>query len=150
MAIALYLATMLSFKIRFRNLFKGIIFFPYLINGVAISFIFLYVLRPDGVLDSLLAAAGVGDTPLWLGDRDYVNFSLASVSVWRYMGLNFVLFLGAIQSIPSETHRGRARSTAPAAGSSSGSSSCPGSGRSSASASSSPSPGRCPSSRSRT
>jgi hypothetical protein len=37
MAIALYLATMLSFKIRFRNLFKGVIFFPYLINGVAIS-----------------------------------------------------------------------------------------------------------------
>jgi len=25
---------------------------------------------------------------------------LASTSVWRYMGLNFVLFLGAIQSIP--------------------------------------------------
>jgi ABC-type sugar transport system permease subunit len=103
MAVALYLATMLSFKVRFRTLFKGIIFFPYLINGVAISFIFLYVFRPDGVLDSLLGVAGVIETPLWLGDRDYVNYSLASVSVWRYMGLNFVLFLGAIQSIPSET-----------------------------------------------
>ena len=55
MGIALYLATMLSFKIRFKNLFKGIIFFPYLINGVAISFIFLYVFKPGGVLDSLLA-----------------------------------------------------------------------------------------------
>lgn len=103
MAIALYLATMLSFRIRFRNLFKGIIFFPYLINGVAISFIFLYVFRPDGVLDSLLGAAGATDTPLWLGDRDYVNVSLTGVSIWRYLGLNFVLFLGAIQSIPAET-----------------------------------------------
>ena len=103
MAIALYLATMLSFKIRFRNVFKGFIFFPYLINGVAISFIFLYVFQPDGVLDSLLATAGLAETPLWLGDRDYVNYSLASVSVWRFLGLNFVLFLGAIQSIPSET-----------------------------------------------
>jgi ABC-type sugar transport system permease subunit len=103
MAIALYLATMLSFKIRFRNAFKGFIFFPYLINGVAISFIFLYVFRPDGVLDSLLATVGLAETPLWLGDRDYVNYSLASVSVWRYLGLNFVLFLGAIQSIPPET-----------------------------------------------
>lgn len=103
MAIALYLATMLSFKIRFRNAFKGFIFFPYLINGVAISFIFLYVFRPDGVLDSLLATVGLADTPLWLGDRDYVNYSLTSVSVWRYLGLNFVLFLGAIQSIPPET-----------------------------------------------
>ena len=31
-----------------------------------------------------------------------INYSLAGVSVWRYLGLNFVLFLGAIQSIPSE------------------------------------------------
>jgi multiple sugar transport system permease protein len=103
MGIALYLATMLSFNVRFRSLFKGIIFFPYLINGVAISFVFLYVLRPDGVLDSLLAAVGINDPPLWTGDRSVVNVSLASVSIWRYLGLNFVLFLGAIQSIPSET-----------------------------------------------
>ena len=54
------------------------------------------------MLDSLLAGLGVTDPPLWLGDRSLVNISLASVSVWRYMGLNFVLFLGAIQSIPSE------------------------------------------------
>ena len=103
MAIALYLATMLSFKIRFKNVFKGIIFFPYLINGVAISFVFLYFLKPDGVLDTLLAGIGVHDPPLWTGDRSVVNFSLAGVSIWRYLGLNFVLFLGAIQSIPSET-----------------------------------------------
>ena len=103
MGIALYLATMLSFKIRFKNVFKGVIFFPYLINGVAISFVFLYVLKPDGVLDSLLAAVGIQDPPLWTGDRSVVNFSLAGVSIWRYLGLNFVLFLGAIQSIPSET-----------------------------------------------
>jgi multiple sugar transport system permease protein len=102
MAIALYLATVLSFKVRLRNVFKGIIFFPYLINGVAIAFIFLYFFRPDGVLDGLLGVVGVNDTPLWLGERKLVNFSLAGVSIWRYMGLNFVLFLGAIQSIPSE------------------------------------------------
>ena len=29
---------------------------------------------------------------------------MASVSVWRYLGLNFVLFLGAIQSIPSNLY----------------------------------------------
>lgn len=105
MGLALYLATVLSFSTRFRNLFKGIIFFPYLLNGVAIGFMFLYVLKPDGVLDSLLSGVGIGqagDHALWLGDRGLVNFSLAGVSVWRYMGLNFVLFLGAIQSIPSE------------------------------------------------
>lgn len=100
--LALYLATLLSFKVRFKNVFKGIIFFPYLINGVAIALIFTYFFKPDGVLDSVLGLAGVKDPPLWLGDRSLVNVSLAGVSVWRYLGLNFVLFLGAIQSIPSE------------------------------------------------
>ena len=103
MGMALYLATILSFKTQFRSFFKGVIFFPYLINGVAIAFTFLYFFRRDGVLDHLLATFGIGDTPLWLGDRELVNISLTGVSVWRYLGLNFVLFLGAIQSIPSET-----------------------------------------------
>jgi len=40
----------------------------------------------------------------WTGDPDIANYSLAAVSVWRYMGLNFVMFLGAIQSINSEIY----------------------------------------------
>lgn len=105
MGLALYFATILSFKVRFKNFFKGTLFFPYLINGVAIGFIFLYFFRPEGVLDSMLGAVGLGDaTQLWLGDRKLINISLAGVSVWRYMGLNFVMFLGAIQSIPSDIY----------------------------------------------
>ncbi|MGC7096006.1 carbohydrate ABC transporter permease [Amycolatopsis lurida] len=99
LVLALYFATLLSFRIRFANLFKGVIFFPYLINGVAIGFVFLYFFRPEGTLDSLLSLSGLDGHP-WLGDPDTVNYSLAGVSVWRYLGLNFVLFLGAIQSIP--------------------------------------------------
>ena len=57
--LALYFATILSFKTRFRNLFKGILFFPYLINGVAIGFIFLYFFQPGGTLDSVLKLFGV-------------------------------------------------------------------------------------------
>jgi multiple sugar transport system permease protein len=105
MALALYFATILSFSTRFRNLFKGILFFPYLINGVAIGLVFLYLFQPDGTLDSLLKAVGLEQaTTAWLGNPDAVNLSLASTSIWRYTGLNFVLFLGAIQSIPSQLY----------------------------------------------
>ena len=102
--LALYFATILSFNIRFRNMFKGILFFPYLINSVAIGFVFLYFFQPGGTLDSVLKLVGVHGQHFWLGDAGTVNWSLASVSVWRYMGLNFVLFLGAIQSIPGEIY----------------------------------------------
>lgn len=106
MALALYFATLLSFSTTFKNLFKGILFFPYLINGVAISFIFLFFFQPTGTLDSVLGILGVSQEslPFWLGDPQLINYSLAGTSVWRYMGLNFVLFLGAIQSIPGEIY----------------------------------------------
>ncbi|MFE6236363.1 carbohydrate ABC transporter permease [Cellulosimicrobium sp. NPDC057862] len=104
LALALYFATILSFSTRFRNFFKGVIFFPYLLNGVAIGLVFLYFFRPDGTLDALLGIVGIQETPHWLGDPSIVNYSLAGTSVWRYLGLNFVLFLGAIQAIPGDVY----------------------------------------------
>lgn len=103
-AIALYFATVLSFDLRFRNLFKGLLFFPYLINGVAIGFVFLYFFQDGGTLDSVLSWFGAATDHAWLGDPESANTSLAGVSVWRFTGLNFVLFLGAIQSIPGELY----------------------------------------------
>ncbi|MEV7982214.1 sugar ABC transporter permease [Streptomyces sp. NPDC086519] len=102
--LALYFATVLSFDIRFRNFFKGVLFFPSLINGVAIGFVFLYFFQDGGTLDSVLALFGVRTHHAWLGTPVSANVSLAGVSVWRYLGLNFVLFLGAIQSIPGELY----------------------------------------------
>ncbi len=106
MGLALYFATILSFSTVFKNLFKGLLFFPYLINGVAISFVFLFFFQPGGTLDSVLGLIGISQEslPLWLGNPDLINISLAGTSVWRYMGLNFVLFLGAIQSIPGDIY----------------------------------------------
>ncbi|MGV8976624.1 MAG: carbohydrate ABC transporter permease [Cellulomonas sp.] len=103
MALALYFATLLSFNTRFKNVFKGVIFFPYLINSVAVAFIFLFFFQPGGTLDSVLTGLGFAQSslPQWLGDPALINVSLAGTAVWRYLGLNFVLFLGAIQSIPA-------------------------------------------------
>ena len=105
MSLALYFATVLSFNTKFKNFFKGVIFFPYLINGVAIGMVFLYLFQPGGTLDTTLTALGLQSwIHQWLGDPGIVNYSLAGTSVWRYTGLNFVLFLGAIQSIPTEIY----------------------------------------------
>jgi len=105
MGFALYFATVLSFSTRLRNLFKGILFFPTLLNGVAIGLMFLYFFQPNGTLDSVLKLVGLQQlTVQWLGNPDVVNISLASTSIWRYTGLSFILFLGAIQSIPASLY----------------------------------------------
>lgn len=103
-ALALYFATLFFYKLRGKNFFKGVIFFPYLLNGVAIGFVFLYFFKQGGVLDSVLTALGMdaGSLPLWLGNAAIVNVSLTFVSVWRYMGQNMVMFSGATQSISGD------------------------------------------------
>lgn len=104
-ALALYFATILSFKVRFKNLFKAIIFFPYLINGVAIGFIFLLFYKSGGMLDTILTMAGMENLiRKWLGEPQIVNWSIVATSIWRYMGFMFVIFFGAIASISSEIY----------------------------------------------
>lgn len=103
LGLALYLATILSFELRAKNFFKGVIFFPYLINGVAIGFVFLYLFQGDGALDLLLRFLGLDFLiQQWLGNPNVVNWSMTGTSVWRYLGFNVVLYLGAIASIQPE------------------------------------------------
>lgn len=99
--LALYFATVFFYKLRFKNFFKGVLFFPSLLNGVAIGFVFLYFFKQGGALDSILLSLGFSkkSLPLWLGNVRLINISLTFASVWRYMGQNMVIFSGAVQSI---------------------------------------------------
>ncbi len=102
-SLALFLATVLSYGLRGSNIFKAFLVFPFLLNSVAIGLVFLYLFKGGGGLDLIMQHLGLGHfVTLWLGNPKMVNFSLAGVSVWRYIGLNIVLFVGAIQSINPE------------------------------------------------
>ena len=106
LVIALYLATILSFKVKGGNLFKGFMFFPFLINGIAIGFIFKFFYTRGFVFDTVLQWCGfqLDNLPYWLKDRSINNISLVGTSVWRYFGQNMVLFIGAIMSVDNELY----------------------------------------------
>jgi ABC-type sugar transport system permease subunit len=101
LSLALFFATVLSFKTKFGSLFKGIMFFPYLVCGIAVGFIFKFFFTHGFVFDTVLSWIGfnMNDLPLWLKDTNINNFSLAGTSIWRYTGQNMVLFIGAIMSV---------------------------------------------------
>lgn len=106
LALALYLATVLSFKVKGGNIFKGFMFFPYLINGIAIGFIFKFFYTRGFVFDTVLQWCGfeLDNLPYWLRDQSINNISLVGTSVWRYFGQNMVLFIGAIMSVDAELY----------------------------------------------
>ncbi len=110
LSLALFIATLLCSKIKFANVFKGVMFFPYLMNGVAVSLIFRRffqkgdgITNTEGTLNSIIEMFG-GDPIKWLSDPNIVNFCLMFVSVWRYIGFDIIMFIGAIQSISPEIY----------------------------------------------
>lgn len=100
-ALALYLSSILAFKVRCGNAFKAIYFFPYLINGIAVGFIFKFFYTRGYVFDTVLQWCGfqLDNLPYWLRDQRVNNWSLVGASIWRYLGQNVILFIGAMMSI---------------------------------------------------
>ncbi len=110
LALALFIATLLCSKIKFANVFKGILFFPYMMNGVAVSLIFRRffqkgdgITNTEGTLNSIIEMFG-GEAVKWLSDGNIVNFCLVFASIWRYIGFDIIMFIGAIQSISPDIY----------------------------------------------
>lgn len=110
LALALFLATILCSKIRASNFFKGVLFFPYMINTVAVAVIFRRffqrgdgVTNTDGTLNSIITLFG-GDPIKFLSTEGLVNVCLVFVSIWRYIGFDLVMFIGAIQSVSPDIY----------------------------------------------
>ena len=102
LSLALLFASILSLeRIRGAGIYKAVLFFPFLVNGIAIGYIFKYFYTRGFVLDSVLQAIGIPleKLPYWLRDQSINNWSLVFTSVWKYCGQNMVLFIGAIASI---------------------------------------------------
>lgn len=99
--VELGLAVLLTSKLKAAKFYKTMVFLPYIINGVAISYAFSYFFSPiNGAFDSILEALKLGMlSHNWLSDPKIVNFVLAFVSLWRYSGYHIVLFMSALQSV---------------------------------------------------
>lgn len=103
-ALAIYLAIILNGKLRGRNFFKSVLFLPYILNGVAVAFMFNYLYDANkGPINQFLSTFGLHITSFF--PANYMgNFSLAFISMWMYTGFNMVLILGALQSIPNDIY----------------------------------------------
>lgn len=108
--VALLMASILCAKIRAKGFFKGVLFFPYLMNGVAVALIFLKFfskgsppLTGEGTLNAIIEFFG-GDAVKWLSIPWLANCCLVFVSMWRYIGFDIIMYMGAIQSISPDLY----------------------------------------------
>lgn len=102
--VELAIAVILTGKLRAAKFYKTMVFMPYIINGVAISYAFSYFFSPiNGAFDALLKSVGLESfIRSWLSDPEVVNYVLAFVSLWKYSGYHIILFIAALQSVPQD------------------------------------------------
>lgn len=101
LVIALGLAVLLNRRMRGITAFRTIFFSPVVVSVVAWSVTWGFLLAPDGGINGALGLLGI-DGPNWLNDPSTSLVSLVIVQVFKGVGMNMVLFLAALQSVPEE------------------------------------------------
>lgn len=105
-SLGLYFAIILDSNIRAKKFFRSAVFMPYILNGMAVAFMFNYMYNyDDGPINMVLRALGLGKYAIhFLSDTWSSNLSLAFLLIWKCTGFTMVVFLGALQSIPKEQY----------------------------------------------
>lgn len=101
-AVSLPLAVMLNSITRLRAVLRSVFFLPYVTSGIAVYYAWRYVLEPDGSINLLLGALGLGSLQQpqgFLGDPDTALPTLVVILVWSSVPIATLLYLSGLQAI---------------------------------------------------
>lgn len=102
--LALFFAVQLNEKIIARGLFRTIYFLPVVVSGVVVTILFQQLFSFEtGLINQFLFAVGIDQIP-WLVSEKWAMPSIAFMATWKNVGLYVILFMGGLQSIPSELY----------------------------------------------
>lgn len=94
-------AVLLNKGVHMKKAIRAMVFLPYVSNMVAIAIVFKLLLGPNGPVVQGLKTLGI-DFPILLLDLRWALPTVAAIAVWKSIGLNMVIYLGALQNVPSE------------------------------------------------
>ncbi|TVY07482.1 carbohydrate ABC transporter permease [Paenibacillus cremeus] len=102
--IALSLALMLAKNKRWMGLFRTAIFVPVITSLIVWSIVWKYMFATDsGFINQILQLFGVTG-PAWLYNPDLAMPAVIVTSVLKNVGLNMVLFIAALQQVPTHLY----------------------------------------------
>lgn len=104
---ALALAVVLNQKVKGRNFFRTVSFFPYVASLVAVAAVWNMIFNPaNGPINMLLYKLGVSadHLPGWAADKHWAMITVILFSVWKNMGYYMVIYLAGLQGISGELY----------------------------------------------
>jgi multiple sugar transport system permease protein len=126
MILALILSVMLFQRVRFLAAFRTIYFLPYITSSVAAAGVWAWIFNPQyGIANQMLRMTGIGPQrwlqepsgilalaagrfgillPGWAHGPSLALVSIATMTIWSYLGFEIVIFLVGLSNIPAETY----------------------------------------------
>jgi len=101
LVLALVLAMLINRSLRGVTVFRTIFFSPVVVSLVAWTIVWGFLFQDNGGINGLLQTIGV-DGPNWLREGPTAMIAVVVVQVFKNVGLNMVLFLAALQGVPTE------------------------------------------------
>lgn len=105
LGVSLFVANLLSYAGRGKEVAKTLYLLPAIISTVAIAFLFqrIYSYEPAGLINQLLQSVGLGDLARpWLSEVDTVLVAVSAPEGWRFTGLYMLILYAAIIAVPKE------------------------------------------------
>ena len=101
--LALAVAMLLAQKRRGQGLYRAAFYMPSLIGAsVSVGFVWRALFSDDAIVDRTQKVFGI-DVGGWIGNPDYVLYSLVALSVWQF-GAPMVIFLAGLKQVPQELY----------------------------------------------
>ncbi|MEC6747020.1 sugar ABC transporter permease [Marinilactibacillus sp. XAAS-LB27] len=99
--LALIFSVVLNNKaLRFKGLFRTLVFLPSITSLVAYSLIFKYLFANNGIVNQVLMFLNLTNDPiLWLGDPFWAKVLIVIAITWRWTGYNMIFYLSALQNV---------------------------------------------------
>jgi raffinose/stachyose/melibiose transport system permease protein len=100
--LAMTMALLIYRKTSVNTAFRLIFFAPYILAEVATGLIWSFIFDGDyGVTAQITRFLGM-DQLYILADKRYAFLTIITVIVWKYFGYHMMIFIAALQSVPSD------------------------------------------------
>lgn len=102
MVLSLGLAVLINQKLKGIGIFRAAIFFPHVASVVAVAAVWQMLFQKDmGLINEVLRFFGVTDVPGWFASTKWALPGVIVVSIWKSMGYYMIIYLAALQDVPT-------------------------------------------------
>ncbi|GFZ82908.1 sugar ABC transporter permease [Paenibacillus marchantiophytorum] len=101
------LSLILDAKLKGRTFLRTVYFMPNILSVSVISFVWIFILRSDGLLNTILRDIGIlgqEQELFWLDEPRLAWISIVLITTWWTQGFNMIMFLTGLQDIPADQY----------------------------------------------